>query len=395
MAQPIVMPKLGDFMIEGIVAKWARSDGEAVRQGEVITEIESEKLNYDLEAAGNGILHIVASEGSTVPVDGIMGYLLAGGEAPPEIAAPAPAAAVPAAAPPAPRSTTPPTPRAAGTPVPSTPGARRLAAKLGVDLSEVTPSGPRGRVTEADVRTRAEERGAPSGPAPASGPDQPSRTEPLAGIRKSIADHMRGSLARTAQLSFFLELDVTDAQLARKEASAGGGVTIAMAHVLTKACAESLKRNPELNSLLSDGSIQYFDEVNFGVAVALKEGLIVPVLRQAGAKSISEIALETNALADKARDGKLHLDDMAGGTFTISVLGAVDGFTPILNAGQSAILGVGRSVEKPVVKDGDIVVREMMTVSLTVDHQVIDGAVAAGFLRRLKQLVERPAGLFK
>jgi pyruvate dehydrogenase E2 component (dihydrolipoamide acetyltransferase) len=389
MAQPIVMPKLGDFMIEGIVAKWARSDGEAVKQGEVITEIESEKLNYDLEAASNGILHIVASAGSTVPVDGIMGYLLADGEAPPEMAAPTPAAAVPAAAPPAPRPANAPAPRAAGAPVPSTPGARRLAAKLGVDLSEVTPSGPRGRVTEADVRTRAEEQGA------ASGLPQPSRTEPLAGIRKSIADHMRGSLARTAQLSFFLELDVTDAQSARKEASADGGVTIAMAHVLTKACAESLKRNPDLNSLLSDGSVQYFDQVNIGVAVALKEGLIVPVLKQAGAKSISEIALETNELADKARDGKLQPDDMAGGTFTISVLGAVDGFTPILNAGQSAILGVGRSVDKPVVVNGDIVVREMMTVSLTVDHQVIDGAVAAGFLRRLKQLVERPAGLFK
>ena len=171
--------------------------------------------------------------------------------------------------------------------------------------------------------------------------------------------------------------------------------TIAMAHVLIKACAESLKRNPELNSLLSDGNVHYFDQVNIGVAVSLKEGLIVPVVKQAGAKSIFEIALETDELADKARDGKLKPGDTAGGTFTISVLGSVDGFTPILNAGQSAILGVGRSVNKPVVKNGDIVVREMMTVSLTVDHQVIDGAVAAGFLRRLKQLVERPAGLFK
>jgi len=394
MAQSIVMPRLGDFMMEGTVGRWAKSAGEAVQQGEVIAEIESEKLNYELEAASNGILHIVASEGATVPVDGIMGYLLAEGEAPPETAAPIPAASVPTAPSPAPRSTTAPSPRAAGAPVPSTPGARRLAAKLGVDIAEVTPTGPRGRATEADVRARAEEREAAATPS-ASGLPQPSRTGTLGGMRKSIADHMRGSLAQTAQLSFFLELDVTDAQRARKEASAGGEVTIAMAHVLIKACAESLKRNPDLNSLLSDGNVQYFDQVNVGVAVALKGGLIVPVVRQADSKSISEIALETNELSASARDGNLKPDDMAGGTFTVSVLGSVDGFTPILNAGQSAILGVGRSVEKPAVKNGDIVVREMMTVSLTVDHQVIDGAVAAGFLRRLKQLVERPAGLFR
>ena len=395
MAQPIVMPRLGDFMIEGIVANWAKSDGEAAKQGEVIAEIESEKLNYELQAAGNGILHIVASEGATVLVDGIMGYLLAEGEAPPEPAALAPAVAVPTAPSPAPRSTTVPPPRVVGAPLPSTPGARRLAAKLEVDIAEVTPTGPRGRVTEADVRARAEELETAAAAPPSSGLPRPSRTDALAGMRKSIADHMRGSLAGTAQLSFFLELDVTDAQRARKEASAGGEVTIAMAHVLIKACAESLKRNPDLNSLLSDGNVQYFDQVNVGVAVALKGGLIVPVVRQADSKSISEIALETNELSASARDGNLKPDDMAGGTFTVSVLGSVDGFTPILNAGQSAILGVGRSVEKPAVKNGDIVVREMMTVSLTVDHQVIDGAVAAGFLRRLKQLVERPAGLFR
>jgi pyruvate dehydrogenase E2 component (dihydrolipoamide acetyltransferase) len=395
MAHPIVMPKLGDFMMEGAVGKWAKADGEAVQQGEIIAEIESEKLNYELEAASNGILHIVAAEGATVPVDGIMGYLLAEGEAPPKTADPVAAAPVSTAPSPAPRSATAPSPRAAGAPVPSTPGARRLASKLGVDIAEATATGPRGRVTEADVRARADEQGADAGAAAASGLPQPSRTGALAGMRKSIADHMRGSLARTAQLSFFLELDVTDAQRARKEASAGDGVTIAMAHVLTKACAESLKRNPDLNSLLSDGNVQYFDQVNIGVAVALKEGLIVPVVKQADSKSISEIALETNELAARAKDGKLKPDDMSGGTFTISVLGGVDGFTPILNAGQSAILGVGRSVEKPAVKNGDIVVREMMTVSLTVDHQVIDGALAAGFLRRLKQLVERPAGLFR
>ena len=149
-----------------------------------------------------------------------------------------------------------------------------------------------------------------------------------------------------------------------------------------------------LNTVLSDGSILHFDEINIGVAVALKEGLIVPVLRNVENKDIYQISRETDELGSKARDGKLSSDEVVGGTFTISVLGSVDGFTPILSQGQSGILGVGRPVEKPVAKDGEIAVREMMSLSLTVDHQVIDGAVAASFLRRLQQLIERPAPLF-
>ena len=141
--------------------------------------------------------------------------------------------------------------------------------------------------------------------------------------------------------------------------------------------------------------IMHFDEINIGLAVALKDGLIVPVLRNVKGKTLFEISKETTELANSAREGKLLPDSLSGGTFTISVLGSVDGFTPILNAGQTAILGVGRSVKKPVVANDKIVPREMMTISLTVDHQVVDGAVAAGFLRRLQQLVERPSRLFK
>jgi len=168
---------------------------------------------------------------------------------------------------------------------------------------------------------------------------------------------------------------------------------ITMGHILTKACAESLKRHPEFNTVLSDGKIGYYDNINIGFAVAIKGGLIVPVINNAGAKNIQEIIKESDLLAEKAREGKLTTEEISGGTFTISVLGSVDGFTPILNAGQSAILGVGRSVEKPVVKKGEIVIREMMTLSLTVDHQVIDGAAAASFLRRIQQILTRPQSL--
>jgi pyruvate dehydrogenase E2 component (dihydrolipoamide acetyltransferase) len=382
------MPRLGDFMTEGIVARWAKGQGEAVVQGELVAEIESEKLNYELEATSDGILHHAVDEGATVGVDDVIGYLLAEGEeAPqPQQAAPTVAAARSPASAPQRRAPS----RGAGDVVPSTPGARRLAASLGVDLSQVTPTGPRGRVVDADVRAYHEQQQPKAPP----GMPEPSKIEPLSGIRRSIAQNMRNSLNQTAQLSYFLEVDVTEAQRMRREAARESGVSINMASVLIKACAESLKRVPALNSILVDGNVMYFDEVNMGVAVALDDGLIVPVLKDVQDKSIAEIAEGVQQLSEKARTGHLSSSEIRGGTFTISVLGVVDGFTPILNPPQNALLGVGRSVQKPVVRGGEIVVREMMTLSLTGDHQVIDGAIAARFFRRLQQLVERPAALF-
>lgn len=393
MAVQIVMPRLGDFMTEGLVARWTKSEGEPVTQGEKLAEIESEKLNYELEATSDGIFHPVAAEGETVAVDGIIGYLLAEGEAlppPPQAAASAGGTAAPAA-PPRRRAAQ----RTAGDVVPSTPGARRLAANLGVDISQVTPTGPRGRVVEADVRSYHEQQQAAQRPATPPGLPEPSRVEPLQGIRRSIAQNMRNSLSGTAQLSYFLDVDVTEAQQMRRQAGRDGGVSISMASVLIKACAEALQRVPVLNSILLDGNVMYFDEVNMGVAVALDDGLIVPVLKSVQNMSIPHIAEGVQALSEKARKGQLSADDIGGGTFTISVLGVVDGFTPILNPPQNALLGVGRSQQKPVVRSGDVVIREMMTLSLTGDHQVIDGAIAASFFRRLQQLIERPAPLFR
>ena len=375
MAVQIVMPRLGDFMTEGIVARWAKGQGEAVVQGELVAEIESEKLNYELEATSDGILHHAVDEGAAVGVDDVIGYLLAEGEeAPqPQQAAPTVAAARSPASAPQRRAPS----RGAGDVVPSTPGARRLAASLGVDLSQVTPTGPRGRVVDADVRAYHEQQQPKAPP----GMPEPSKIEPLSGIRRSIAQNMRNSLSQTAQLSYFLEVDVTEAQRMRREAARESGVSINMASVLIKACAESLKRVPALNSILVDGNVMYFDEVNMGVAVALDDGLIVPVLKDVQDKSIAEIAEGVQQLSEKARTGHLSSSEISGGTFTISVLGIVDGFTPILNPPQNALLGVGRSVQKPVVRGGEIVVREMMTLSLTGDHQVIDGAIAAEILQ--------------
>ena len=435
------MPRLGDFMTEGTVVRLARSQGDEISQGEVIAEIETEKLNYDLESVAGGRFHPVVDEGATVAVDGLIGYVLAEGEAPPAQEAPAaPATRSAARQPPqrrrapsrqtggAVRSTpgarrvasnlgvdislvTPTGPggrvveadvrafaeaqAAAPAVVPSTPGARRLASSLGVDLSQVTPTGPRGRVVESDVRAFADAQAAEQAPAMPPGLPDPSRSEPLSGMRRSIAQHMSDSLRSSAQLSYFLEVDATEAQRMRREHSRGQDITVTMADVLIKACAESLARVPAMNSVLSNGTIHYFDQVNMGVAVALDDGLIVPVVRNVGSMSINEISEATSALASRARSNQLSPDDVVGGTFTISVLGSVDGFTPILNPPQSGILGVGRIVQKPVVSRGEIVVREMLTLSLTADHQVIDGAVAASFMRRLQATVERPARLFR
>lgn len=393
MATPVVMPRLGDFMTEGQVSSWMKSSGDRVSQGEVIAQIESEKLNYDLEASQDGVLHTVAGEGEAVPVDGLLAYLLAEGEAPPSRdggdAGPPTEATAPA--PPRSRSRV----RRGDSTVPSTPGARRLAANLGVDIALVTPTGPRGRVVDADVRAYAErQEAAVGGPSVPPGLPTPSKVVPLGGMRKSIADHMRGSLAGTAQLSYFLEVDVTEAQRLRRETSRETGQVITLAHVLIMACARTLQRVSAHNSVLADGNVLYFEEVNIGLAVALDDGLIVPVIRNVQDMSIFEVSDKTHDLAVRARENRLSPDEVVGGTFTISVLGTVDGFTPILNAGQSSILGVGRTVQKPVVRGGEIVVREMLTVSLTSDHQVIDGAVAAAFLRRFKQIIERPSALF-
>lgn len=395
MATDIIMPRLGDFMTEGIVVKLTKSQGENVRQGEVIAEIETEKLNYDLEATDNGVFHPIVSEGTTVAVDGLIGYLLDPGESLPEPKHEKTPTTITQT-----RSINSPPQRVTDSStrtdtVPSTPGARRLAAKLEVDISQVTPTGPRGRVVDADVRAFANQlQSKPSEGLPPGLPE-PSVSQPLKGMRQTIARHMKESLINSAQLSYSLELDITDAQLMRRQTSQSQNTTITLADVLIKACAKTLKRVRMLNSVLINDTVHYFDQINIGFAVSLDDGLIVPVLRDVGEMSTQQISELTKEVSAKAREGNLTINDVVGATFTISVLGSVDVFTPILNPPENCILGVGRSVKKPVVREGDIVIREMVTVNLTADHQVIDGSVAASFLRRFQSTIARPSSLFE
>ncbi|MBA13219.1 MAG: hypothetical protein CL751_04615 [Chloroflexi bacterium] len=382
MAVRIVMPKLGDFMTEGIVT-FVKSKGDSVNQGEVLLEIESEKLNYELEAAANGIFHTLVSDGSTVLVDDLIGYLLDSGEEPPIEESKQTSESISTSPK---RSNTKTSVSKDSKMTPSTPGARKLAAKLGVDLSLVIPTGPRGRVVEADVRAFSEsESGSDTQESIPAGLPEEHEVIEIKGMRKAIAENMKRSLKDSAQLSFFFEVDVTDAQSYRRD------VGVELTAFLIKASGAALSKVPPMNSVITSNSILIFDKVNIAMAVALDDGLIVPVIEDVNNKSINEISEEVKSLSEQARDGKLKSEQLRGGTFTISVLGSVDGFTPILNQGQVAILGIGRTQKKPVIVKDEIVIKEIMTVSLTVDHQAIDGAVAANFCRRLQQLIEKPS----
>lgn len=405
MAIPVVMPKLGMVMSEGILSRWTRAKGDAVRAGEVIAEIETEKISYELEATADGIVHPLVAEGATLPVDGLMGWLLAEGEAAPEPGAPAPAPADPPAATAAAptdrgsptRPASRPSGKSGGPVVPSTPGARRLAARLGVNLAEVPATGPAGRVTEGDVEAFSRQ---PAAAPPASTPlppgvPEPRESAPLSPIRRAIGEHMRASLSSTAQLSFFQEVDVTEAQHRRRESAARSEGRVTFADVVMMACARALLRVPALHSRLADGVIHRFDRVNIGLAVALDDGVVVPVVKDVQAMRMPALARATRDLVLRARAQQLRPEELRGGTFSLTVIGQVDGFTPILNDGQTAILGVGRVARKPAVKDAQVVIRDLSTMSLSVDHQVVDGAHATAFMRRLQQALERPEALFE
>jgi pyruvate dehydrogenase E2 component (dihydrolipoamide acetyltransferase) len=266
-----------------------------------------------------------------------------------------------------------------------TPVARRLAQQHGIDLGQVRGSGPRGRILIEDVERVLAAQAQPAA--------QPAPVVPIRGIRQTIATRMLQSLQTLAQVTLTTEVDVTDAMqlrdgLARHWQDRG----LSPLHLVIKATARALKEHPRMNAIQQEHEIELVREINVGVAVSLQEGLIVPVIRRADAKHLAEIARESRDLANKAREGKASYDEVTGGTFTITNLGSygIDAFTPIINAPQVGILGVGRVVEKPVVYRGEITKRSMMFLSLTFDHRVIDGAPAAEFLHTVTGHLEDP-----
>jgi pyruvate dehydrogenase E2 component (dihydrolipoamide acetyltransferase) len=405
----IVLPKMGMTMTEGTLAQWLVPDGAPVEKGQTIFRMLTEKINAEVEAEASGVLRHLVPEDSTVPAGAVVGCILAQDEElPPELVEMAAAAAAPAAAAPAPAASgagrgAPPA-RPAGEFVRASPLARRLAEEATIDLSQVEGTGPGGRILQEDVeRAIAARREAPAPAAPAAG-----RTIPFKGVRRTIAQRMHESLQTMAQLTITMEVDVTEAgrmcqELSERwQAEPGGGVSVSYTHAIVKAAALALAEHPRLNATLEGDTIRLLDEVNVGVAVALDEGLIVPVVREADRKPLRQIAVEARELSEKARQGTLTVDEVTGGTFTVTTLGMydVDVFTPIVNPPQCAILGVGRVKEVPAFLargesasggEGDQVVRRsVLNLSLSFDHRVVDGAPAAEFLRRIKHYLEHP-----
>lgn len=435
MAVTITMPKWGLTMKEGKVSRWLKNEGDAVQEGEALFEVETEKITNKVESPASGILfQIVVPAGTKVPVGTVLGILAEPGEQPERIEDIQLREVAPETAAQAER----PTPIAAAKPeegkfVRASPAARRLAKELGIDLAQVPGSGPDGRVTEKDVTKYHEEGPPPPRITPlayemakqagldistiiGSGEEgkitkadiervlemeapkveaRPPKTIPFTGMRKTIADNMYASLQNTAQLTLFTEVDVTEMVRFRdlvREEYKDDEIRVSFNDIVILATSRALKRFTIMNSTLIGDEILLHDEVNMGIAVALPDGLIVPVIPGADKKGLLQIARESRELAQKAREGTLTVDEVTGGTFTISNLSIfeVDGFTPILRPPETGILGVGRVKEKPVVCDGEIAIRSMMFLSLTFDHRMVDGAPASAFLQTVARYLQQP-----
>ncbi len=390
MAIEVTMPKFGLTMHEGTIQRFFKSPGEPVKAGEPIFEVETEKVLYEVESPASGTLAVaLCEEGATIECGlGVVVIAEAGEDVASVAAKYASRAAQPAAsnhvqpaaaAPSASQAETSPAGRRAISPV-----ARKLAAELKVNLDNIAGTGPGGRVTKEDVERAAKSSVAPAATSVLAPAGQ--RT-PMRGVRKLIAERMHQSLQATAQLTITSEVDVTPATELRARLTREFDFTYT--DMLVHACARALLRHPRMSTKLEGGDLVAAPEINIGLAVALDEGLIVPVIRNADRKGLREIAVESRALAEKAHSSRLRLEDVTGGTFTISNLGTygVDAFTPILNHGETGILGVGRIVEKPAIYRGEITRRAMLTLSLTFDHRVIDGAPAAEFLQSVVEIL--------
>jgi pyruvate dehydrogenase E2 component (dihydrolipoyllysine-residue acetyltransferase) len=424
-ATEIILPKFGFTHEQSQIARWLKHAGDRVEKGEPIVEVTTDKINMEVESPADGILAgLRAKEGDILATTEVLAYVVQPGETPPDVPRPQAAPSRPQMAPAAPI----PPPASKMTPV-----AARLAGKRGLDLNQVSGSGPGGRITRRDVealqtvptgrvaatpaaRRLAHERGIALAGLSGSGPlgriqaaDVPiqagqeskppaSQILPLVGMRATIAERMSFSARTAPHFSLQVDVDATQMEALRHRLNEQGPERISPTAVLVKAVASTLAHHPEVNASLEGDAIRLHAGIHLGVAVALPDGLVVPVIHAVEEKTILTIARELRQVTDRARLGRLAQSDLTGGTFTISNLGmyGIDRFTAIINPPESAILAVGRLARRavPAAESGDeIVVRTMCTLTLSVDHRVLDGAMAARFLDDLCGLLEDPVTL--
>lgn len=444
MAKGVFMPKLSSTMEEGILLQWLKKEGDAVEIGEPLFEIMTDKINMEVESYEEGILlKKYFDEDEEIPINTIIGYIGSQGEEVPEQSP-----GVEGEAEPKENNQDNSTEQerylneetekeksdSLDEKVRATPAARRIAKENQVDLTSIDGSGLKGRIQQDDVKSSinkvtplakkiAAEEGVDLRQIEASRPDnkihksdvlehidlttvksdskKPDERErfKLKGIRKAVADKMAESTRDIPHVTLTSEVDMTHIIEIRQSLlpiiEKQNGFRVSYTEILIKAAAQTLEVYPRVNASLMNDEIILNQEINIGLAVAVEDGLIVPSIKEANKKGLAELTKSSKLMSKKARNGELTTDEMSGNTFTISNLGmyAIDGFTPIINPPETAILGVGRMVEKPVVIEGDIVVRPMLTLSLSFDHRAIDGAPSAEFLTEIKRRIEEPYGL--
>jgi len=418
MATKVFMEALSPTMEEGRLVKWHKREGDVVKAGETLAEVETDKAIMDLVARADGVLRQVAvTEGQTVPVGNVVAVIAAPGETVgPAAQAPAPAPAGKGeggGATPAPTRAAPTAPAivvADATRVKASPLAKRIATESGVDLKLVTGSGPGGRVVKRDLEHAATRPVAampapapiapfplPSSPLPVPRSGAPYEDVPLTQIRKTIAKRLATSLGPIPHFFLTTEVDMERAGEARDALNRqlGDRGKVSFNDVIVKATALALTKHRACNAWFQDDHIRYWNEVHIGMAVAVEDGLITPVIRHADLKALLEIGGEARDLAEKARNRRLQPSEYTGATFSVSNLGMfeIDQFTAVINPPEAGIIAVGSIAPKPVVWDGQVVPRRRMRITMSCDHRVIDGATGAAFLKTLKEMLENPLAM--
>ncbi|NQU13809.1 MAG: 2-oxo acid dehydrogenase subunit E2 [Desulfobacteraceae bacterium] len=404
MAEKVIMPKLGMTMKQGKVTKWHYKEGDRVEAGDVIAEIETDKINYEIEAPISGILaRVLVREEGVAAVGEAIGIMVEEGETFDE-------SAIPASTPEGhgdkegvvttvekPVDT--PVEVTSAVRIKITPVARKIAKEKGIDISKIRSTRPDGRIRKEDVLAAAEaaEKKVVSDKEPAGeGEIQLGATVPLTRMREIIGQRLTASSRDVPHVYFACEVDGTQMIQLRKTVintiESTTGVRLSFSDIIIRAVATTIEKYPLFNAVIEDREIKIQKEINIGLAMALEEGLIVPVIRNVNKKTLGQIATDRNELMQKARTKKLTLDDLEGGTFTVSNLGQfnIDFFTSIINPPETGILSVAKIKDRPVVFEGEVAIRPILYLGLSADHRVVDGAMAAAFIQDLQQALENP-----
>ncbi len=408
MAEVIRMPKMSDTMTEGVIVSWLKQVGDDIKPGDILAEVETDKATMELENYVKGtLLHIGIPAGGSVPVDALIAIVGQKGE---DISALLNGASTPAATPAKTEETkvetaAPTAPAAApvantsnDSRVKASPLAKKIADEKGIDLNSVSGSGDGGRIVKRDVETftpAAKTSGAPNITLPTVVGQESYEEVPVSQMRKVIARRLGESKHTAPHFYLTMSINMDKAIEARKAMLEFSPVKISVNDIVIKAVAGALRKNPAANSSWLGDKIRYNHHINIGVAVAIEDGLIVPVVKFADSKSLSHISAEVKELADKAKNKKLQPNEFEGNTFTISNLGmfGIDEFTAIINPPDACILAVGAAKETVIVENGQIKIANIMKVTLSCDHRVVDGAVGSAFLKTLKELLENPVKL--